>query len=73
MKKIRIVVCILLTIIIIIQGSFFFGLTGKLGVIYLPEYVHTYDASDSSFVDPEEISSLSNFGYDTLANTKENF
>ena len=51
----------------------YYNYSGKLGVIYLPEYVHTYDASDSSFVDPEEISSLSNFGYDTLANTKENF
>jgi len=66
MKKIKIIVCILLTAVIIIQGSFFFGLTGKLGVIYLPEYVHTDDASDSRFVNPEEISSLSNFGYDTF-------
>jgi len=66
MKKIKIIVCILLTAVIIIQGSFFFGLTGKLGVIYIPEYIHTDDASDSRFVDPEEISSLINFGYDSF-------
>ena len=63
-RKVITTLFIVVLLALTIQCSFFFGFTGKLGLIYLPKYVKS-DIKDDKYVNPQKISSLSIYGYNS--------